>query len=143
MTGDHGVKVIDVHWHHVPRRLATAVLEGRCRVDGTVTTAGDVPVIDMRNGFRQTLPADLTDPECIVAALDAAGVDSVAASLAPPLAHYDSDPGIALEVSRFTNDGLAEVAEATPGRLVPLANLPIGDVALALEETRRVVELHG
>ena len=142
MTADDMVRTIDVHWHHVPRRLATAVLEGRCRVDGKVTS-GDVPVIDLANGFRQTLTPDLTDPDRITAALDAAGVEVVAASLAPPLAHYDSDPGIALEVSRFTNDGLAEVEKAMRGRLLPLANLPIGDVSLTLDEVRRVVETLG
>jgi aminocarboxymuconate-semialdehyde decarboxylase len=140
MAGDRKPIVIDVHWHHVPRRLVTAVLEGRCRVDGTVSSSGDVPIIDMANGFHQDLPPDLTDPEAIAAALDGAGVDRVGASLAPPLAHYDSDPQIALEVSRFTNDGFAELVGATGGRVIPLANLPMGDVALAIDETRRVVE---
>jgi aminocarboxymuconate-semialdehyde decarboxylase len=140
MADDRSGIVIDVHWHHVPGRLATAVLEGRCRVDGVVSSSGGVPEIKMTNGFLQDLPPDLIDPDLIVTALDNAGVDRVGASLAPPLSHHDSDPQIALEVSRFANDGFAELAEATRGRIIPLANLPVGDVGLAIGEIRRVVE---
>jgi predicted TIM-barrel fold metal-dependent hydrolase len=35
---------------------------------------------------------------------------------------------------------LAEVAEASGGRILPLANVPLQDVALAVQETRRIAE---
>jgi aminocarboxymuconate-semialdehyde decarboxylase len=97
----------------------------------------------MDNGFKQPLPPFLTDPETIIADLDAAGVDVACASIAPPLSHLDCDPKIALGVSRAINDAYAEVAERYDGRIVPLANLPLQDVGLALEELKRVVTDYG
>lgn len=134
-------KVIDVHWHHVPKAFADAVVAGEVEVAGQVVTKDDgTSLVKLDNGFKQPLPPFLTDPGTIVADLDAAGVDVAAASIAPPLSHMDSDPKIALGVSRAINDAYAEVADQHGGRVVPLANLPLQDVDLALQEMKRVVD---
>ena len=137
-------KIIDVHWHHVPQAFADAVVSGAVPIAGQVVTKDDgSALVKLDNGFKQPLPAFLTDPSTILADLDKAGVDVACASIAPPLSHLDCDPQIALGVSRAINDAYAEVAEQYAGRIVPLANLPLQDVDLALQELKRVVDDYG
>ena len=135
---------IDVHWHHVPKAFADAVVSGDVPIAGQVVTKDDGgALIKLDNGFKQPLPPFLTDPDTIIADLDAAGVDVACASIAPPLSHLDCDPQVALGVSRAINDAYAEVAERHDGRIIPLANLPLQDVDLALQELKRVVNDYG
>jgi aminocarboxymuconate-semialdehyde decarboxylase len=137
-------RIIDVHWHHVPQAFADAVVSGRVPIAGRVVKRDDgSALIELDNGFKQPLPPFLTNPATIVADLDAAGVDVAAASIAPPLSHLDTDPELALGVSRAINDAYAEVAEQHPERIVPLANLPLQNMDLALQELKRVVEDYG
>jgi aminocarboxymuconate-semialdehyde decarboxylase len=136
--------IIDVHWHHVPQAFADAVATGALPVAGRVVRRDDgTAVVKLDNGFTQPLPPFLTDPNTIVADLDAAGVDAACASIAPPLSHLDCDPEIAIDVSRAINDAYAEVADAHDGRVIPLANVPLQDVHLALGELGRVVDDYG
>lgn len=135
---------IDVHWHHVPKAFADAVVDGTVPIAGQVVTKDDgSALIKMDNGFKQPLPPFLTDPDTIIADLDAAGVDVACASIAPPLSHLDCDPQVGLGVSRAINDAYAEVAERYDGRIIPLANLPLQDVGLAMQELKRVVDDYG
>jgi len=137
-------KIIDVHWHHVPQAFADAVASGKLPIAGQVVTGQDgTPLVKLDNGFKQPLPGFLTDPATVLADLDAAGVDVAAASIAPPLSHLDADPELALNVSRAINDAYAELADQYPERIVPLANLPLQDVDLALTELKRVVDDYG
>lgn len=131
---------IDVHWHHVPKKFAEQIVSGEVPIAGQVVKKDDgSALLKLDNGFKQPLPPFLTDPDTIIADLDAAGVDVACASIAPPLSHLDCDPQIALGVSRAINDAYAEVAERYDGRIIPLANLPLQDVDLALQELKRVV----
>jgi aminocarboxymuconate-semialdehyde decarboxylase len=135
---------IDVHWHHVPKAFADSIVSGELPIAGQVVTKDDgSALVKMDNGFKQPLPSFLTDPETIITDLDAAGVDVACASIAPPLSHLDCDPQIALGVSRAINDAYAEVGEKYDGRIIPLANLPLQDVDLALQELKRVVTEYG
>ena len=135
---------IDVHWHHVPKAFADAVVSGDLPIAGKVITKDDgSALIKMDNGFKQPLPPFLTDPATIIADLDAAGVDVACASIAPPLSHLDCDPQIALGVSRAINDAYAEVADQYDGRILPLGNVPLQDVDLALQELKRIVTDYG
>jgi aminocarboxymuconate-semialdehyde decarboxylase len=108
-----------------------------------VTKDDGSTLVKMDNGFKQPLPPFLTDPGTIIADLDKAGVDIACASVAPPLSHLDCDPQIALGVSRALNDAYAELATRHADRIVPLANLPLQDVDLALQELKRVVDDYG
>jgi aminocarboxymuconate-semialdehyde decarboxylase len=128
--------VIDVHWHHVPKGLVDAILDGRCRIAGDIKRDGGKVTLLLSNGFKQPLPPRLIDAGTIPGALESARLDYVAASLAPPLTHYWADPEVGLEVSRFTNDGLAEVAAAND-RVIPLGNVPLQDPELAIAEAKR------
>lgn len=137
-------KVVDVHWHHIPKAFADAVVSGRVPVAGRIVTSEDgMSTVLLDNGFKQTLPAFLTEPATILADMDAAGVDVVAASIAPPMSHLDVDPALGLTVSRAINDSYAELAEEYDGRVVPLGNVPLQDVGLAIKELRRITDEYG
>jgi aminocarboxymuconate-semialdehyde decarboxylase len=137
-------KIIDVHWHHVPEVVADGIKDGSIPVAGKVVTNDEgKAIVKLDNGFKQPLPPFLTDPATVLADLDAAGVDVACASIAPPLAHLDCDPQLALGVSRAINDAFAELGEQHADRIVPLANLPLQDVDLALAELDRVVRDYG
>ena len=137
-------KVVDVHWHHIPKAFADAVVSGRVPVAGRVVTSEDgLSTVLLDNGFKQTLPASLTDPATILADMDAAGTDVVAASIAPPMSHYDVDPELGLAVSRAINDSFAELADDYDGRVLPLGNVPLQDVKSAIGELRRITDDYG
>jgi aminocarboxymuconate-semialdehyde decarboxylase len=137
-------KVVDVHWHHVPQAFADRVISGEVPVAGTVVTSDDgMATVLLDNGFRQPLPSFLTDPATILADMDAAGVDVVAASIAPPMSHLDVDPEQGLTVSRAINDAFAELADGYHGRVLPLGNVPLQDVDLAIGELRRITDEFG
>lgn len=134
------MRVVDVHWHHVPTAFAQAVLQGRVPVAGRVRTDPPRgPRVELHNGFVQPLNPELTDDARIEGDLRAAGVDVALASVAPPLSHLDAPPEVAVAVSRAINDAFAELAGELPGRLLPLANLPLQDPSAALAELARAV----
>jgi aminocarboxymuconate-semialdehyde decarboxylase len=137
-------KVVDVHWHHIPKAFADAVVAGTVPVAGRVVTDDDgMSTVLLDSGFKQTLPASLIDPATILADMDAAGVDVVAASIAPPMSHLDVPPELGLAVSRAINDAFAELAEDYDGRVLPLGNVPLQDVDLAIAELRRITDDYG
>lgn len=133
-----GSVAVDVHWHHVPSSFVEAVLSGSCPISGTVEGTTSDPVLVLDGGFRQDFPAALTDASTALQAMDRAGLDYVAASVAPPLMHYSAAPEAALAVARSVNDGLAELAAASP-RFRPLATVPLQSPAAAADELRRAV----
>src|ERR1700754_3154726 len=137
-------KVIDVHWHHIPKAFAEAVVAGNVPVAGRVVTDDEgLSTVLLDSGFKQTLPASLTDPATILADMDSAGVDVVAASIATPMSHLDVAPEIGLAVSRAVNDAFAELADDYHGRVLPLGNGPLQDVDLAIGELRRITDEYG
>lgn len=137
-----GTVVVDVHAHLYPLPLIEAFESGAG--DGIVeverTDAG------LRLMVRQRLFVELTpeyyDPLVRLEVMDAAGVDTEILSLPPPMLFWASaDRG--LELCRITNDALAAIAAAHPGRFVACCIVPLQAPALAVEELRRAVEQLG
>ncbi len=83
------------------------------------------------------------DPQARLADMDTMGVDC--AVLFPTLfAEYFplvEDPYIAAALARAYNNWLADFCRAAPGRLYPVAVLPVQDVGFAIDEIRRVAGL--
>src|SRR5665213_527879 len=129
---------IVVHWHHVPPALVEAVGRGEC--PGDIDTSGMVPVFRLDSGDTLPLSQALTDADEAIAAMDAADVDAVTPSLAPPLTHYEVEPSAGLRVSKVVNDAFAQLAASYPGRYLPLANVPLQDPAAAVTELKRSIE---
>jgi aminocarboxymuconate-semialdehyde decarboxylase len=134
---------IDVHWHHVPRSLVSAIANGTVPIAGRVEGEGDEAEIVVDLGFRefrQELPLELIDIDAAVEHMDRVGLDVVAPSIAPPLMHYHAEADIALRISQAMNDEMGKATSAYPDRFRPLANVPLQDPAAAAAELRRAVE---
>jgi aminocarboxymuconate-semialdehyde decarboxylase len=129
---------IDVHWHHAPRRFTEAVLSGSLKIAGQPDPAGAVPGIIVQKG-RVQVTDDMTAIEPALAALDAAGLDHATPSIVPPLSQYEAPADIAISVARVVNDGFAEMKEASGGRFLPLAHVPLQHPAAAITEMRRAI----
>ena len=56
------------------------------------------------------------------------------------MSHLDVDPALGLTVSRAINDAFAELADGYHGRVLPLGNVPLQDVDLAIGELRRITD---
>jgi aminocarboxymuconate-semialdehyde decarboxylase len=136
---DRNRVTVDVHWHHVPPSFLSAVASGACPVFGKLEGPASDPLLVLDGGWHQDFPADLTDPKEQIAAMDAAGLDVVAASIAPPLMHLDAEPALALNVARTLNDGLAELVDFAPDRFKPLATVPLQDAPAAAAELHRAM----
>ncbi len=138
MTG----KIIDVHTHIVPPRLAEAAQRGGERfgivfdrdANGKVTSS-----VGGAKPFALPWPTPLETPAERVASMDAIGVDVHLLSLSPAMHWYNTPPAHAAALAVETNDDIAEIVAAYPDRFRGLAFLPLQDAALAVDELERCV----
>lgn len=78
-----------------------------------------------------------------IAAMDRAGIDVQLLSPNPLTYFTDLPVADAVDFCRSTNDGLAELVAAHPGRLLAAAQLPMQDVPSAVRELERAVRSCG
>lgn len=74
-----------------------------------------------------------------VAAMDRLGVDHQVMSPNPLTYFYAQPPAVGLRFARAQNDAMAAAVRTHPARLSGLAQLPLQDVALAVDELHRAV----
>ncbi|MBW8486497.1 amidohydrolase family protein [Actinomadura parmotrematis] len=124
--------VIDVHTHVFPplTRAQGRVLADagepwlRVHGDGTgMMMAGDAEY--------RPVHAGLWDAAARLADMDAAGVDVQAVSSTPLMFGYDAEPARAAEWCDLVNELVLDLCAAAPARLLPLAQVPLQDTALA------------
>lgn len=132
--------VIDVHAHAMPMPMLRW-LAGEGLADLAETDAGIVRIDPRVSGVGPGAPLPLARAQHDVTErlrdMDAVGVDVHAVSLPPFLfASMTDDADLAIEVVRRGNDALMEFCAAAPDRLIPLASVPMGTVAVADEATR-------
>jgi aminocarboxymuconate-semialdehyde decarboxylase len=70
--------------------------------------------------------------------MDAVSVDIHALSVPPPMVYW-AEPSKGLELCQIANDALSELADEQPGRILPVASVPLQAPELAVDELRRVV----
>jgi aminocarboxymuconate-semialdehyde decarboxylase len=58
----------------------------------------------------------------------------------PGLFYYFADPDLGAEASAVLNDSIAQACRAYPERLIPMGNVPLQDIELAIAELERVVK---
>ncbi|MQY09737.1 amidohydrolase family protein [Actinomadura macrotermitis] len=130
--------VIDVHAHVFPHltraegRVLTGTGEPWLRVHGDGTGM-------MMSGDQEYRPvhAGLWEPERRVADMDAAGVDVQAVSSTPLMFGYDAEPARAADWCDLVNDRIMAYCAGAPDRLLPLAQVPLQDTALACQVATR------
>jgi len=99
----------------------------------------------IEHGGRRLTSAvrEIVEPDGILAAQDAAGVDCIVLSPWVSLLRYDAPPAEGLRTSRLYNEGLARLAEAHPTRIRALGTVPLQDPELAARELETVMRLPG
>ena len=139
---------IDIHFHVVPRRVVDALhrREFEEAVEIVGSADGDRLVFHAPPGVvvepSTKLSARQYDDRLILQAMDQRKLDAAAVSFPPELFLYWTSPEFGERLARTANDGFAEMAQAHPDRLLPLAALPLQDGARAARELERaVVEL--
>lgn len=131
--------VIDVHAHYVPK--------GWPDLADATGTPGPWPSLRVDSESAAMIMVGSTEfrPVTDVAwnadrrleQMDADGVDVQALSPTPLFFSYESDPQAATTVARIFNDLALEIAAEGGGRLVPFAQVPLQDTALAIAEADR------
>ncbi|HMQ30919.1 MAG TPA: amidohydrolase family protein [Chloroflexaceae bacterium] len=134
--------VIDAHAHIiVPEATAEAPADGDWRP--RVTWTGDGTLIEHRGRALRSAVRPFVEIEAILAAQGPAGVDRLVLSPWVNLAGYDLPAEEGLRVSRVQNEALARLAQAHPGRVSALGNVPLQEPELAARELEAVMALPG
>ncbi|TDD80461.1 amidohydrolase [Actinomadura darangshiensis] len=137
--------MIDVHTHAMPmpllRRLERAGLADLSRSAERVLNL-DPAICGLAPGSPIPLAPEQHDMELRLASLTAMGVDHQVVA-APPFvfASESGDDRLVMEVTRLSNDALAEFVAESGGRLSGLGTVPVGHPGAVAELTRCLDEL--
>ncbi len=134
---------IDVHTHILPKDIPG--WKDRFGYGGFITLDHYKPccarmVRDDGKQFRD-IEANCWDPATRIEEMDAAGISVQVLSTVPVMFSYWAKPTDGLEISRFLNDHIAEIAAEFPLRFVGLGTVPMQDVSLAIEELERCKQI--
>ena len=125
--------IVDVHHHAIPRRVLD--LFGRDPVYG-VTVAGTTWHGGNHVDFE--IRPEFTDCDAKLAQLDRLGIDGAIVSGIPPLFYYELPAAAGAAVCAANNEGLAELAAESGGRLWWMGHVPLQDPELAARTTREL-----
>ena len=129
---------IDIHTHIMPDKTPDWVV--RFGYDGFISLKPfDHCQADMMIGekFFRRVAANCWDPVCRVDEMDATGVTRQVLSIIPVLFNYWARPSDGYDTSRFYNDYISGVCQASPDRFYGLGTLPMQDPDLACRELER------
>ena len=134
-------RVIDVHTHVIPRRLAESAQagEGRHGITFGRDPGGKITTTVGGQTVALSWPTPLETPQERVRSMDERGVDVHVLSLSPLVHWYTLEREGAVGLARETNDDVAEMVASHPSRFVGLGFLPLQHPAAAIEELRRCV----
>ncbi|MDT7578743.1 MAG: aminocarboxymuconate-semialdehyde decarboxylase [Pseudonocardiales bacterium] len=119
-------RIVDVHAH--------ALVPEAQLLTGRATGAVESPRLPGHVLHR------LVDLDARLEAMDAAGVDVQAVSVAPAQYHPGTDRRLAAELVGVVNDGLAGLVRRAPDRLVGICTVALDHPDLAAEQLRRAVD---
>lgn len=130
---------VDVHTHILPKDIPA--WKDRFGYGGFITLDHYKPccarmVRDDGKQFRD-IEANCWDPVQRIEEMDATGVRVQVLSTVPVMFSYWAKPSDGLEIAKFLNDHLADIATEFPLRFIGLGTVPMQDVGLAIKELER------
>jgi aminocarboxymuconate-semialdehyde decarboxylase len=127
---------VDIHSHFFPPRFLDALgREGARHGVGVEARDGERWVWSSPRQAARLGPL-FYDAGARLQALDRWGLAAQALSLSPPMLYW-APPALGRELASIFNQELAAICAAHPGRLIPLATLPLQDVEAAAAEAER------
>jgi aminocarboxymuconate-semialdehyde decarboxylase len=134
---------IDVHTHILPKNIPD--WKDRFGYGGFITLDHYKPccarmVRDDGKQFRD-IEANCWDPATRIEEMDTAGIGVQVLSTVPVMFSYWTKPDDGLEIAKFLNDHIADIATEFPLRFVGLGTVPLQDVSLAVKELERCKEI--
>ena len=132
-------RVIDIHAHNVPcgwPDLGEATGEPGPWPWLRLDSERDAMIMLGDAEFR-AVTSECWDPVVRLAEMDADGVDAQVVSPTPVFFHYGSSARAAEGIARIFNDLAAEMAAASPDRLLPFCQVPLQDLDAAIRELDR------
>jgi aminocarboxymuconate-semialdehyde decarboxylase len=134
---------IDVHTHILPKNIPD--WKDRFGYGGFITLDHYKPccarmVRDDGKQFRD-IEANCWDPATRIEEMDAAGIGVQVLSTVPVMFSYWTKPDDGLEIAKFLNDHIADIATEFPLRFVGLGTVPLQDVSLAVKELERCKQI--
>lgn len=133
--------VVDTHAHFFPDGLSAPPVGADprwpvLRPDGDDPTLGG---IHQGGHLFRRVTQELWDVPARLASMDSYGIEQQLISPVPVMLTTWADPGPAAAFARQVNDGIAAAADASGGRLVGLAGVPLQDVDAAITELERAM----
>lgn len=131
--------VIDMHCHMLVPQAEEAARPHRPKVPESTQRFSSPESRQVSTEMLERIRARITDVDCRLAEMDAAGVDIQVISPAPNHYCYWADEELARHLARSVNDRLAQVAAAHPARLMAFGTVPMQWPQAAVEELKRCV----
>ncbi|WP_372665876.1 amidohydrolase family protein [Amycolatopsis kentuckyensis] len=137
--------VVDIHAHaHAPVDELVAGREHHVQEQrAQLSVFGPESVAINRTLFRDEWYPALTEPATRLHAMDRAGVDVQAVSVAPTQYHSWADEVLADELTYLVNEHLADLAAKSPDRLTAMAHVAFQHPGRAAGHLRDAVERYG
>jgi len=125
--------IVDVHHHAIPRRVLDLFARDPVygvAVEGDTWRGGNHVDFEIRPQF--------VDAGAKLEQLDELGIEGAIVSGIPPLFYYELDAEAGRAVCAANNEGLAELAAESRGRLWWMGHVPLQDPGLAAQMTREL-----
>jgi len=132
---------IDMHAHLIPEPLLREIHRAPERYPVRVEEKESVLWFRHEQGYQYPVPAEFYDAGAIIAALDRVGLDQRVFSLSPTLFFYERPQETRNRVCRLYNDAAADLVQRNGGRIQAMASVPLPDVAAAVKELERALDL--
>lgn len=135
--------MIDVHTHFIDPTLSPPSAAAERMGWPVCERRGDRVEVRQRGRVVRIVGPEAWDVGVRLARMDQLGVERQVVMPTPFTFLYDADPAVAVELCRRQNDVLAALVEASGGRLLGLAGLPLGSPEQAVAEVSRARDQRG
>lgn len=134
---------IDIHTHILPRDIPN--WKDRFGYGGFVTLEHHKPccakMLKDDGKFFREVEDNVWSAEKRIEECDSFGVNVQVLSTVPVMFSYWANPRDAAEISKFLNDGIAEIVGEFPKRFVGLGTVPLQNTKLAIQELERCKQI--